>query len=95
MTFRVVAVGSLPPLELPTQQSADQDGSHAAKGTRSVFFNSRFQETTIYDGHKLQSGSRLQGPAIIEQRESTTVVLPQQQAIKGGQGEVLISAAGA
>lgn len=95
VTFRVVAVGSLPPLELPTQQSSDQDGSYAAKGTRPVFFNSRFQETTIYDGHKLQSGNRLQGPAIIEQRESTTVVLPQQQAIKGGQGEVLISAAGA
>jgi N-methylhydantoinase A len=93
VTFRVVAVGNLPQLELPAQQPSGKDASHAIKGTRPVYFDGQYQETTIYDGHKLQSGNSLSGPAIIEQRESTTVVLPGQQAVKGGQGEVLISAA--
>jgi len=93
VTFRVVAVGNLPPLELPAQPASDEDASHAIKGTRQVYFDRQYQETTVYDGHKLQSGNSLSGPAIIEQRESTTVVLPGQQAVKGAQGEVLISAA--
>lgn len=93
VTFRVVAVGNLPQLELPAQQPSGKNGSHAIKGTRPVYFDGLYQETTIYDGHKLQSGNSLLGPAIIEQRESTTVVLPRQQAVKGGQGEVLIRAA--
>jgi N-methylhydantoinase A len=91
VTFRVVAVGNLPQLELPAQQSSGKDGSHAIKGIRPVYFDGHYQETTIYDGHKLQSGNSLSGPAVIEQRESTTVVLPGQQAVKRGQGEVLIS----
>ena len=89
VTFHVVAVGNLPALELPAgRHSSDTDGSHAIKGTRPVYFDGNFQDTAVYDGDKLQSGNRLQGPAIIELRESTTVVLPGQQAVKGGQGEV-------
>lgn len=93
VTFRVVAVGNLPPLELPAQRSAGTDADQACKGARSVYFDGHFQETKVYDGHKVQPGNSLQGPAIIELRESTTVVLPGQQAVKGGQGELLISAA--
>jgi N-methylhydantoinase A len=94
VTFRVVAVGKLPALELPAHpHSSDTDGSHAIKGARQVYFDYNFQQTRVYDGHKLQSGNRLQGPAIIELRESTIVVLPGQQAVKGDQGEVVISAA--
>jgi N-methylhydantoinase A len=94
VTFRVVAVGNLPALELPAQRhSADTDGSHAIKSARPVYFDGNFRQTTVYDGHKLQSGNRLQGPAIIELRESTIVVLPGQQAVRGDQGEVVISAA--
>jgi N-methylhydantoinase A len=94
VTVRVVAVGNLPALELPAQrQSAETDGSHAMKSLRPVYFDGEFQETAIYDGHKLQPGNRVQGPAIIEVRESTTVLLPGQRAVKGGQGELVISAA--
>jgi N-methylhydantoinase A len=94
VTFRVVAVGNLPVLELPPlRHSSDTNGNHAIKGSRPVYFDGKFQTTTVYDGHKLQSGNSLQGPAIIELRESTTVVLPGQQAVKGGQGEVVISPA--
>lgn len=92
VTFRVVAVGNLPALELPVQpHSRDTDASHAIKGARPVYFDGNFQQTTVYDGHRLQSGDHLQGPAIIELRESTVVVLPRQQAIKGKQGELVIS----
>jgi N-methylhydantoinase A len=93
VTFRVVAVGNLPELELPAMPAAGGDASHSIKGTRQVYFEGGYQETRIYDGYRLQSGNRLQGPAVVEQRESTTVVLPGQQAVKGSHGQILIMAA--
>jgi N-methylhydantoinase A/oxoprolinase/acetone carboxylase beta subunit len=33
-------------------------------------------ETPVYDRYALAPGSRLEGPAIIEERESTTVIGP-------------------
>jgi N-methylhydantoinase A len=93
VTFRVVAVGNLPELELPAMSAAGGDASHAIKGIRQVYFEGAYQETRIYDGYRLQSGNRLQGPAVVEQRESTTVVLPGQQAVKGSHGQILITTA--
>lgn len=91
VTFRVIAVGNLPAVELPTLEPSGISAGHAIKGTRKVYFKDRYQETNIYDGYKLKCGNSMEGPAIIEQRESTIVVLPGQQAMKGNQGEVLIS----
>jgi N-methylhydantoinase A len=91
VTFRVVAVGNLPQLELPSLQKSTTDANHAIKGTRRVYFECEYCQTNIYDGNKLEPGNKLSGPAIIEQRESTTVVLPEQQATKGNQGGILIS----
>ncbi|MBV8475825.1 MAG: hydantoinase/oxoprolinase family protein [Acidobacteria bacterium] len=91
VTFRVVAVGNLPQLELPSLGESTTNANHAIKGTRLVYFGGDYCQTNIYDGSKLEVGNSLDGPAIIEQRESTTVVLPEQQAIRGRQGEILIS----
>lgn len=93
VTFRVVAVGNLPQVEIPALGASATDASHAVKGVRQVYFDGRFQETSIYDGYKLQCGNALEGPAVIEQRESTVVVLPKQQVTKGSYGEIVISAA--
>lgn len=92
VTFHVIAVGNLPEVELPTLPARGEDSSHAVKGTRKVYFDGQYQDTVIYDGQKLGFGNRLRGPAVIEQRESTTVVLPGQQVEKGSHGELVISA---
>jgi N-methylhydantoinase A len=92
VTFRVVALSTLPEFNLPSLKGSTADASRALKGTRQVYFEGEYRGTSIYDGNQLESGNCLPGPAIIEQRESTTVVLPGQRGIKGRQGEILITA---
>ena len=48
------------------------------KNTRPAYFpDSRgYVETPVYDRYSLRPGARLEGPAIIEERESTTVIGP-------------------
>jgi N-methylhydantoinase A len=49
----------------------------AVKGRRLVYFDAqRATEATLYERDKLPAGSRLAGPAIIEQFDATTVVPP-------------------
>lgn len=93
VTFHVVAIGNLPEVELPTLPSHDRSASQAEKGIRKVYFDGRYQDAVIYAGEKLRCGNEFDGPAIIEQRESTTMVLPGQHARKGSHGETVIRAA--
>ncbi|HXN21701.1 MAG TPA: hydantoinase/oxoprolinase family protein [Candidatus Dormibacteraeota bacterium] len=93
VTFHVIAVGNLPEVELPSLSSHGKDPSHAVKGRRKVYFDGQYQDAVIYDGQKLGFGNEFHGPAIIEQRESTTLVLNGQHAEKGSHGELVITAA--
>lgn len=51
----------------------------APKGKRPVYFASGFVDTPIYDRGTLPPGFRLEGPAVVEEFGSTTVVFPGQQ----------------
>jgi N-methylhydantoinase A len=57
------------------------------KGTRPVYFPElrEFRPTTVYDRYALLLGAAFDGPAIVEERESTLVVGP------GGRFEVALS----
>jgi N-methylhydantoinase A len=48
------------------------------KGTRKAYFPEAagFLDTPVYDRYALRPGAAFEGPAIIEERESTTVVGP-------------------
>jgi N-methylhydantoinase A len=50
------------------------------KGRRPAYFPERggFIESSVYDRYLLRPGHELEGPCVIEERESTTVVLPDQ-----------------
>jgi len=50
----------------------------ARKGARPVFFDGKWADTPIYDRAVLPAGHRLDGPAVIEEFGSTTVVWPGQ-----------------
>ena len=63
------------------------------KGTRPAWFGGQFVETVVYDRYALVEGDRIQGPAIIEERESTTVVAPGDSAVVDAAGNLRISAA--
>lgn len=78
VTYRVEAVGLVPKAAFRPEPDAGPDASHAVIGSREVWFPEAggFVVCPIYDRDKLKSGNRFAGPAIVEQMDSTTVLLP-------------------
>jgi N-methylhydantoinase A len=57
---------------------ARRDGKPAPKSSRAVYFGAAFQDTPVYDRASLPTGKPVDGPAIIEEFGSTTVIFPGQ-----------------
>lgn len=78
VTYRVEAIGLVPKAQFRPQTDAGPDSGHAIIGSREVWFPEAggFVDCTIYDRDRLKAGNRIAGPAIIEQMDSTTVLLP-------------------
>jgi N-methylhydantoinase A len=59
-------------------------------GSRPVYFNGSFRETPIYERTSLPAGFRLNGPAVIEEFGSTTVVFPGQSLTVDEHGVLIV-----
>ena len=59
-----------------------------------MFLNGRFRRTTIYNRDLLKPGAVMEGPAIIEQKDSTTLLLPGNVGRVDGCGNILIDVKG-
>jgi N-methylhydantoinase A len=81
MTWRVRVMGPAPEMDVRLRTTRSRG---ARKGSRPVWFaeTGGFVEARVYDRYCLSPGARIQGPAVIEERESTMVVGP------GGSGRV-------
>ena len=75
INFRVNCVGPVPELAIAGALATGAQ-REARKGSRQAWFGDGFLDTPVYDRDALQSGMRLTGPCIIEEREATTVVGP-------------------
>ncbi|WP_419899314.1 hydantoinase B/oxoprolinase family protein [Roseomonas sp. USHLN139] len=75
INFRVRCVGPEPVLSL-TGAVGGGDAAARVKGSRRAWFEGGWQEATVYDRYALVARDRIPGPAIIEERESTTIVPP-------------------
>ena len=76
MTFNVVVKLPTPPLQLPRIGGQATSIQEAAKASRMAYSPLRraFIPHAVYDRYRLFPGASLEGPAIIEERESTTLV---------------------
>ena len=74
VSLRVRCRGALPELTLAQADATASDAAH--KGSRRAWFGDGFVDTPVYDRYALISGERLAGPAIIEEREATTIIAP-------------------
>ena len=76
MSWRLVALGPRPELKLPKIPASGTDAKAALKGTRQIYLGDarRFGEVPVYDRYKIGAGTKLSGPAVIEERESTVVI---------------------
>ncbi|MBN8929589.1 MAG: methylhydantoinase [Rhodospirillales bacterium 69-11] len=82
VTFRVEAAGLVPKARFTPQEDAGPDASAAIMATREVWMPEAggFVPCPVYDRDRLRAGNVIRGPAIVEQMDATTVVLPDMKA---------------
>ncbi len=78
VTFRMAATGLVPKASFQAHPDAGADASHAIEARRDVWLSEMggIVSCPVYSRDKLQSGNRFVGPAIVEQMDATTLVLP-------------------
>ena len=74
---RAAAIGLTDDVELPRSESGG-DAEAARKGSREVYFDEAgdFTTTPIFDRALLEGGAAIDGPAVIEQIDTTVLVPP-------------------
>ena len=96
VNIRLTALGEAEPLDLPVlAPAASGDPAEACTGTRDAYFAEAggFVATPVYRRERLRRGHAIAGPAIVEQMDSTTVILPGQRAVVDGRANLLIETA--
>jgi N-methylhydantoinase A len=91
ISWRVLTRGPDPELRLVAAPAGDGD---ARKGTRDVFFGDAYVAAPIYDRYRMAVGATVTGPAIVEERESTTVVGADATARVAADGSLIIEVTG-
>ncbi len=76
VNLRAVGYGAVPKPELPVGEAGSAVASGAVVDEHDVVFDGERLPTKIYDRAKLEPGATLEGPAIVTEFDSTTVVLP-------------------
>lgn len=76
VNLRCIGNGAVPKITLPEGAVSANDGSDAVAEEHEIVFQGGSIPTKIYDRSKLTPGAKFDGPAIVTEFDSTTVVLP-------------------
>ncbi len=79
VSYRLSAYGRIPKPRLETIQQGDSEPIAAAqRGKRNVYFGdlNKHLPTIIYERERLLAANRLPGPAVVEEKACTAVILP-------------------
>jgi len=93
MNWRILSTGPKPKLHLgaarPTRSNSKSVGQ---KGARRAYFpeSQGFADTPVYDRYEIAEGATFDGPAIIEERESTVVVGPGGRCLIDKHGNLIV-----
>ena len=95
VTMRVEAAGVVPKAAFQPRAEGPADASDAIMGRREVWLAEvgGFVDCPVYDRERLAPGHRLTGPAIVEQMDATTVVLPGMTGRVEPYGNLILEAA--
>jgi len=79
INLRLTSTGKTIKPKFKKEEYDKLDSSRALKKKRKVYLplKGAFEEVPVYDGHKLRYGNRVEGPAVIEQVNTTTFVTPE------------------
>lgn len=92
VNYRVVGVGRVPRVELPRRSPRRISLEGARRGERPVTFGPPWGTVfcPVFDRADLDVESAFRGPAVVEQMDSTVVVLPEQKAAVDAYGNLVI-----
>jgi N-methylhydantoinase A len=76
VNLRAVGVGRVVKVGFPEHEAKGPDASGALVEQTRVYFHGSFLSAGVYDRALLSAGNRITGPAIVTQKDSTTVIHP-------------------
>jgi 5-oxoprolinase (ATP-hydrolysing)/N-methylhydantoinase A len=76
LSLRVRVVSPEPDISVSGAIAGSDADGPALKGHRRAWFDGAFHDTPVYDRYRLKPGETVPGPAIIEEREATTIISP-------------------
>jgi N-methylhydantoinase A len=78
VNVRIAAIGRLAHPSTPPIATGSEDSSRAARGARSVYFESAgdYVQTPVFWRPDLLAGNVVEGPAVIDEFDSTTLIFP-------------------
>ena len=96
VNVRLQAIGATERPAYRSEAAGDADASAALKGRRSVYIPERdaFASISVYDGHRLRCGHRLDGPALIEQQTTAIFVSDSFDCVVDALGSFVLYAKG-
>jgi len=92
VNFCVSAFGLIERPDIP-KLAARGASAPARKSVRPVYFDGAFRDTPVHDRAVLPAGFRLEGPAVVEEFGSTTVVFPAQHLEVDPHGILIVRSA--
>lgn len=90
VNLRIGCLGMVSKPEIRQQPLKGTGAESALKGERDVYFRGRFLSTTVYDRELLEPGAQIEGPAVIEQKDSTTLLPPESLGRVDGYRNIII-----
>ena len=78
--LRIAALGKIPKPRFKKEKEGNRKPARGLKGKRKVFVQGKYVSLPIYERDLLRPGDKIQGPAIIEQMDSTTFLSNGRQA---------------
>jgi N-methylhydantoinase A len=74
--LRVIGTATIDQPTIPNAPSQDSGSSVALVGERRVYIEGEYHNAPIYDRSSMSTGNEISGPAVVTQRDSTTLIHP-------------------
>ena len=91
VNLRAVAMGAVQDIPAREIEAGDGDPSTAKLRDHQMWVDGAMRPAVIYDRSRLRAGDRIPGPAIVTEMDSTTLVLPDCEAVVDRFGVLLIT----
>ena len=76
VNLRAVGAAGVVTVDFPRFERGDADPAEAVTGNTRVYFGGDFLSALVYERGRLRAGHAVRGPAIVTQRDSTTLIHP-------------------